>query len=71
MSETKRQRNSIIELLRILCILMVIAGHYYAHGIAYAMAPFGPETYSLRILALQLISQYGELHQHHRQQGLE
>ena len=35
---------------------MVIAGHYYAHGIAYAMAPFGPETYSLRILAMQLIS---------------
>ena len=56
MSETKRQRNSVIELLRILCILMVIAGHYYAHGIAYAMAPFGPETYSLRILAMQLIS---------------
>lgn len=56
MSETKRQRNSVVELLRILCILMVIAGHYYAHGIAYAMAPFGPETYSLRILAMQLIS---------------
>ena len=56
MSETKRQRNSVIELLRILCILMVIAGHYYAHGIAYPMAPFGPETYSLRILAMQLIS---------------
>ena len=56
MSETKQQRNSVIELLRILCILMVIAGHYYAHGIAYAMAPFGPETYSLRILAMQLIS---------------
>ncbi len=56
MSETKRQRNSVIELLRILCILMVIAGHYYAHGIAYAMAPFSPENYSLRILALQLIS---------------
>ena len=56
MNEIKRQRNSVIELLRILCILMVIAGHYYAHGIAYAMAPFGPETYSLRILAMQLIS---------------
>lgn len=56
MSTTKQQRNSIVELLRILCILMVIAGHYYAHGIAYAMAPFTPENYSLRILALQLIS---------------
>ena len=56
MNTTKQQRNSAIELLRILCILMVIAGHYYAHGIAYAMAPFTPENYSLRILALQLIS---------------
>ena len=56
MNEIKKQRNSVIELLRILCILMVIAGHYYAHGIAYAMAPFGPETYSLRILAMQLVS---------------
>ena len=56
MSETKKQRNSVVELLRILCILMVIAGHYYAHGIAYAMAPFGVENYSLRILAMQLIS---------------
>lgn len=52
----KTPRNSVIELLRILCILMVIAGHYYAHGIAYAMAPYAPETYSLRILAMQLIS---------------
>lgn len=56
MNEIKRQRNSTVELLRILCILMVIAGHYYAHGIAYAMAPFTPENYSLRILAMQLIS---------------
>jgi surface polysaccharide O-acyltransferase-like enzyme len=56
MNEIKKQRNSVIELLRILCILMVIAGHYYAHGVAYAMAPFGPETYSLRIMAMQLIS---------------
>lgn len=56
MNQTKQQRNSAVELLRIICILMVIAGHYYAHGIAYAMAPFVPETYSLRILALQLIS---------------
>lgn len=56
MNIQKQQRNSAVELLRILCILMVIAGHYYAHGIAYAMAPFVPETYSLRILALQLIS---------------
>ena len=56
MNEIKKQGNSVVELLRILCILMVIAGHYYAHGIAYAMAPFGPETYSLRILAMQLIS---------------
>lgn len=52
----KKQRNSTIELLRILCILMVIAGHYYAHGIAYAMSPFVVETYSPRILAMQLIS---------------
>ena len=52
----KTPRNSVIELFRILCILMVIAGHYYAHGIAYAMAPYAPETYSLRILAMQLIS---------------
>ena len=37
MNEIKKQRNSVIELLRILCILMVIAGHYYAHGVAYAM----------------------------------
>lgn len=56
MNETKPQRNSVIELLRILCILMVIAGHYYAHGIAYAMAPFALETFSPRILVLQLIS---------------
>ena len=56
MSEIKKQRNSVIELLRILCILMVIAGHYYAHGIAYAMAPFTLGNYSLRILVLQLIS---------------
>ena len=56
MDKTKKQRNSAVELLRILCILMVIAGHYYAHGIAYAMAPFTPENYSLRILAMQLIS---------------
>ncbi len=56
MNEIERQRNSTVELLRILCILMVIAGHYYAHGIAYAMAPFTPENYSLRILAMQLIS---------------
>lgn len=56
MNEIKHQRNSVIELLRILCILMVIAGHYYAHGIAYAMAPFTIENYSLRILAMQLIS---------------
>lgn len=56
MNTQKQQRNSAVELLRILCILMVIAGHYYAHGIAYAMAPFVPENYSLRILALQLIS---------------
>lgn len=56
MSDVKTQRNSTVELLRILCILMVIAGHYYAHGIAYAMAPFTLENYSLRILALQLIS---------------
>ncbi|MBQ8856898.1 MAG: acyltransferase [Lachnospiraceae bacterium] len=56
MNTTKQQRNSAVELLRILCILMVIAGHYYAHGIAYAMAPFALETYSPRILALQLIS---------------
>lgn len=50
------KRNSAVELLRIFCILMVIAGHYYAHGIAYAMAPFTLETYSFRILILQLIS---------------
>ena len=56
MNTTKQLRNSNLEILRILCILMVIAGHYYAHGIAYAMAPFTPENYSLRILALQLIS---------------
>lgn len=56
MNEKKQQRNSAVELLRILCILMVIAGHYYAHGIAYAMAPFTPENFSLRILAMQLIS---------------
>lgn len=56
MKENKQQRNSAVELLRILCILLVIAGHYYAHGIAYAMAPFAPENYSLRILVLQLIS---------------
>ena len=53
---SKAPRNSVIELLRILCILLVIAGHYYAHGIAYAMAPFGIETFSKRILAMQLIS---------------
>lgn len=28
----KAQRSSNIELLRIVCILMVIAGHYYCHG---------------------------------------
>lgn len=56
MNEIKQQRNSAVELLRILCILLVIAGHYYAHGIAYAMAPFVAETYSLRILVMQLIS---------------
>lgn len=50
------KRNSAVELLRIFCILLVIAGHYYAHGIAYAMAPFTWETYSPRILILQLIS---------------
>lgn len=54
MNTTKR--NSAVELLRIFCILMVIAGHYYAHGIAYAMAPFTLETYSFRVLVLQLIS---------------
>lgn len=27
-----KQRDSNIELMRILCILMVIAGHYYYHG---------------------------------------
>ena len=52
----KTPRNSVIELLRILCILMVIAGHYYAHGIAKGMTPYSLETYSLRILAMQLIS---------------
>lgn len=56
MNEIKKQRNSVIELLRILCILMVIAGHYYTHGIAYRMVPYVYETYSLRILAMQLIS---------------
>ena len=62
MSETKRQRNSVIESLRILCILMVIAGHYYAHGIAYAMAPFGPETYSLRYFEVDIKVYYSLNH---------
>jgi uncharacterized membrane protein YfcA len=52
----KPARNSVMELLRILCMLMIIAGHYYAHGVAYAVTPLSPETYSLRILALQLIT---------------
>ena len=52
----KTARNSVTELLRILCMLMIIAGHYYAHGIAYAVTPLTPETYSLKILALQLVS---------------
>lgn len=56
MNTKKQPRNSAVELLRILCILMVIAGHYYAHGIAYAMAPFSAENYSLRILLLQMIT---------------
>lgn len=29
----KGQRNSNIELMRIICILLVIAGHYYYHGV--------------------------------------
>ena len=28
----KTMRNSNVELMRIICILMVIAGHYYYHG---------------------------------------
>ena len=52
----KTSRNSVTELLRILCMMMIIAGHYYAHGIAYAVTPLSPETYSLKILALQLVS---------------
>ena len=56
MSEIKRQRNSAVELLRILCILMVIAGHYYAHGIAYAIGSLNLETITPRLLFLQMIA---------------
>ena len=56
MSEIKRQRNSAVELLRILCILMVIAGHYYAHGIAYAIGALNLETITPRLLFLQMIA---------------
>lgn len=56
MNTMKQQRNSAVELLRILCILMVIAGHYYAHGVTYAVGTFSVENYSLRILLLQMIT---------------
>ena len=56
MSEYKRERNSVIELLRIFCILMVVAGHYYAHGVAYALGPLNLENITPRLLALQMVS---------------
>ena len=56
MNKIKPQRNSAVELLRILCILMVIAGHYYAHGIAYAMGAPTLENITPRLLFLQMIA---------------
>lgn len=41
----KKVRNSNIELMRILCILFVIGGHYYTHGIEYEGAPFWNEVF--------------------------
>ena len=36
----KKIRNSNIELLRIISILMIIAGHYYVHGGFSDVSPF-------------------------------
>lgn len=38
-SDNKRIRSSNIELMRIICILMIIGGHYYTHNIHYDSAP--------------------------------
>ena len=56
MSKSKYQRNSVIELIRILCILMVIAGHYSAHGVFYALGSLNLESITPRLLFLQMIT---------------
>lgn len=56
MNKSTRQRNSVIELIRILCILMVIAGHYCAHGVSYALGPLNLEIITPRLLFLQMIT---------------
>ena len=44
MSE-KKERSSNIELMRILCILFVMGGHYYTHGIQYEDTTFWNEVF--------------------------
>lgn len=56
--EQKHERNSSLELLRIICIFLIIAHHYCSHG---GYAPFMAETLSPGAVFVQSLGLFGRL----------
>lgn len=50
-----RERNSSLELLRILCMFIIIIHHFCFHGIMAAMGPITSENYTWNFLVVQLL----------------
>lgn len=56
-----KERNSAIEILRLLCIIMVILCHYCGHGVLSIISPIEVDNYSWQIFLSQIISSFGSI----------
>lgn len=54
----KKKRNSSLELLRIICMILIIAHHYTIHG---GYEEFSVSNFSNNVIILQLISIFGKI----------